>query len=244
MKTGKKVKDFKNHVIFNYNDKDYDYAGIYNLIKDIDYKKVGFDLDYIVIPVKENGEDAICVTCQESKTKKDWVSNLWFFPKSAKAYKGWDNKLKFHAGFYNEYKSGRDSLLKDVKEYVDKGVKRIFVTGWSNGSSYSPIICEDIFFNFSIKPTFIGYEGAQPCANRWTRNFIQCCFAEDSISFVYGNDIVPRVPPFYPKFKDIIYYFKVKSKIPVIGKLISFVKDTPYYHCNVDKAILEEMPKS
>ena len=246
MKTGKKVKDFKNHVIFNYDGKDYDYAGIFNLIKELKYKKVGFDMDYLVVPIKDKktGEDAICVFFQESNSNKDWFSNLWFFPRSAKAYKGWENRLRFHAGFYNEYQSGRDEIIKDIKQYVDKGIKRIFATGWSNGASTLPIACEDIFFQFGIRPTFIGYEGAQPCANRWTRDFVQDCFAEDSISFVYGMDIVPRVPPLYPKFRNIIYYLKVKEKFPIlIRKIISIFTKEVYYHSKVDDGIEKYMPK-
>lgn len=242
MKTGKKVKNFKNHVIFNYEGKDYTYDTLFRLIRDLKYKKIGFDLDYNVLAVKENGQDAVCLFLEESTTNKDWVSNLWFFPKSAKAYKGWENKLKFHAGFYNEYKSGRDQIIAELKEFVDKGIKRVFVTGWSNGASTAPIACEDIFYQFGIKPTFIGYEGAIPCANRWTRNFVQSCLADDSISFVYGMDVVPRVPPFYPKFKEIIYYFKVKEKFPIlIRKLIAMCTKTAYYHTSVDEAIRENM---
>lgn len=242
MKTGKKVKDFKNKVIFTFEGKDYDYAGIYNLIKDLDYKKVGKDMDYLVKEVSVNGEKAICLFLQESASDEDWKSNLTFWPKSTKAYKGWKNKLKFHKGFFEEYQSGRDNILAEIKELLSDDVKKIFVTGWSNGASTAPIACEDIYFHFGIKPIFIGYEGAQPCANRHTRNVIQNILADGSISFVYGMDIVPRMPPFYPKFKQIIYYFKVKEKFPsLIRKFISIFTKTAYYHCNVDKAINEFM---
>ena len=242
MKTGNKVKNVKNHVIFTYENRDYRYDDIYNLIKDLDYKKVGDDFDYIVKEVFVNGQRAACLFLQESDSSEDWVHNFMFWSTYAKAYKGWENKLKFMKGFFVEYNSGRDEVIKDLKEFVDSGVTKIFVTGWSNGASTAPIACEDIYYQFKIKPTFIGYEGAHPCYNKHTRDYVYSCMADDSISFVNKMDAVCRCPPFAWRIKPIIYYFKKKEKFPIfIRKLIDCIKNTAFYHCNVDTSIQNEM---
>lgn len=119
---------------------------------------------------------------------------------------------------------------------MDEDVKKIFVTGWSAGAAIGLIASEDINFHFGIKPTFIGYAGARPCANKHTRDFVQNVLADDSISFVFGMDIVVRVPPVYSTMDDIIYYLEVKENI--FQKFISLFR-TEYWHTNVDLGIKE-----
>lgn len=245
MKTAKEKIDLKNHVIFNYDNKDYTYDGIYQLIKQLQYKTVGAHLDYVVKPVFENGKPAICIFFQQSTTVEDWIHNFEFWAVSTKAYKGWEKRLKFCKGFFEEYNSGRDNVIADVKYFVDQGVERIFIAGWSNGATVAQICCEDIYYQFGIKPTLISCEPAHPCANKHTRDYVRQCMRDDSIIWVYGWDVVPRCPPF-PfgwKIKNLIYYIKMPDKFPIlIRRLIAFIKDTNYYHCNLDEGIRKYVP--
>ena len=258
MKTGKFVKDKKNQNIFIYNDVVYNYADIYNLIKDLDYHKSGEDCDWNIIRVHDikDDKDCYCVVFQETTTKEDWKHNFDFFPRPIKAYKGWKNRLVYHDGFYKEYKSARDEikaylspLLQDLATeqscYINE--LKLYVIGWSLGGSIAPIALEDFYEIYTIKPTLIIYEGANPCESLHTRNYLMKCMnTDESIAFVYSNDFVPRCAPFFgKKLKNIIYYLndhKCKFPFYFIKKIISFITDTEYYHCNVDKGIIKYMP--
>lgn len=256
MKTGKLVKNKINKKIFNYDGKDYDYAEIYNLIKNLEYHKTGEDCDWTIIRVHDyiSEKDCYCVAFQESTTDEDWKHNFNFLPHPTKAYKGWKNKLIYHSGFYNEYQSARDEinsylsqLLADLSIEQSCSVKdlKLYVIGWSLGASIAPIASEDFHEIYGLKPSMIIYEGANPCENFHTSKYVGSCIAEDSISFVYSNDIVCRCPPIFGRYlKDIIYYIddhRCKFPFYLIKKMISFIKDTAYYHCNTDIGIKKYM---
>ena len=158
-------------------------------------------------------------------------------------------------GFYREYQSARDEirqylspLLQDLAKEQNCLIQdlKMYVFGWSLGGSITPIAVEDIFETYKIKPVVIPYEGANPCESFHTRKYVQSCFHEESICFVYSNDIVPRCAPFFGrKIKDYIYYLddhKCKFPFYFIKKIISFIKDTEYYHTSVDEGIRKYMP--
>ena len=257
MKMGELVKDRKNHSIFSYNNVTYTYDKIFQLIKDLDYHKSGEDCDWNIIRVHDikDNKDCYCVVFQESDSNEDWFHNFNFLPCPTRAYKGWNHRLIYHRGFFKEYQSARDEiksflspLLQDLANEQSCSISelKLYVTGWSLGASIAPIALEDFYETYGIKPVFIGYEGANPCETYRTRNYVFSCMHEESITFVYSNDVVCRLPPIFGKmFKKIIYYLddhKCKFPFYFIKKLISFIKDTRYYHTHVDKGILEFMP--
>lgn len=257
MKTGKLVKDRKNRVVFNYNNDDYTYDKIYNLVRSLNYHKSGQDCDWTIIRVHDvkDDKDCYCVIFQESMSAEDWKHNFDFLPNPTKAYKGWKHKLVYHRGFYKEYQSARDEiksyltpLLQDLTVEQDCRIYelKLYVIGFSLGGSIAPIAMEDFYETYAIKPTLITFEGANPCESLHTRNYLMNCMnLDESIAFVYSNDFVPRCPPFFgKKLKDIIYYLndhKCKFPFYFIKKFISFIKDTLYYHLNVDKGIKKYM---
>lgn len=258
MKIGKLVKDRKNHSIFSYNNKIYTYDKIFQLIKDMDYHKSGEDCDWNIIRVHDikDDKDCYCVMFQESDSDEDWSHNFNFLPCPTRAYKGWKHHLIYHKGFFKEYQSARDEihsylkpLLEDLAKEQNCELKdlKLYVSGWSLGGSIAPIASEDCYERYGIKPILIAYEGANPCESLHTRNYLMKCInTEESIAFVYSNDIVCRCAPIFgKKLKDIIYYLddhKCKFPFYLIKKIISFIKDAQYYHSNADKGILEFMP--
>ena len=257
MKTGKLVKNHHNRDVFIYDNKTYKYDDIYNLIKDLDYHKSGIDCDWQIIRVHDilSDKDCYVLTFQESTTKTDWKYDFDFFPKRVKAYKGWKHKLVYHEGFYKEYQSARDEiksylspLLQDLAKEQSCMIAdlKLYIIGWSLGASIAPIAMEDCFETYAIKPILLAYEGANPCENRHTRDYLmQCLNTNESIAFVYSNDIVPRLAPIIGKpLKEIVYYLndhKYKFPFYLIKKIISFIKDTEYYHCNTDEGIQRYM---
>ena len=246
MKTGKLVKDRKNRTVFIYNNKNYTYDEIYNLVRTLDYHKSGEDCDWNIIRVHDikDDRDCYCVIFEESTSAEDWKHNFDFLPRPVKAYKGWQHKLIYHDGFYKEYQSARDEiksylspLLQDLALeqncHIDE--LKLYVIGFSLGGSIAPIAMEDFYETYVIKSTLITFEGASACESLHTRNYLMNCMnLDESIAFVYSNDFVPRCVPFFgKKFKDIIYYLndhKCKFPFYFIKKIISFIKDTSYYH--------------
>ena len=257
MKMGNLVKDRKNRQIFIYEDKSYKYDEIYNLVKYLTYRKTGKDCDWQIIKIHDLKDDKDCYALcfQQTMTNEDIWHDAEFLPRPVKAYKGWKNKLVYHYGFYEEYHSAQDEihntlkpLLEDLAKEQNCEVKdlKLYIMGWSLGGSIAPIAVEDCFERYEIKPVMIAFEGANPCESKHTRDYIMTTLnLEESISFVYSNDFVPRCAPFFGKqLKDIIYYLddhKCKFPFYFIKKIISFIKDTPYYHSNTDEGIQKYM---
>lgn len=258
MKTGKSVKDRKNRLVFNYNNKNYTYDEIYNLVRTLDYHKSGEDCDWNIIRVHDikDDKDCYCLIFEESTTNENWKHNFDFLPHPIKAYKGWKHRLVYHDGFYREYQSARDEihsylklLLEDLAKEQSYNIEelKLYVIGFSLGGSIAPIASEDCYERYGIKPTLIAFEGANPCESLHTRNYLMSCMnLDESIAFVYSNDFVPRCAPFFgKKLKDIIYYLddhKCKFPFYCIKKIISFIKDTKYYYTHTDEGIKKYMP--
>ena len=207
MKTGKSVKDRKNRLVFNYNNKNYTYDDIYNLVRTLDYHKSGEDCDWNIIRVHDikDDKDCYCVMFEESTTDEDWKHNFDFLPRPIKAYKGWKHRLVYHDGFYREYQSARDEIHSHLKLLLEDLAKeqncninelKLYVIGFSLGGSIAPIASEDCYEHYGIKPTLIAFEGANPCESLHTRNYLMSCMnLDESIAFVYSNDFVPRCTP-------------------------------------------------
>jgi len=253
MKSGKLVKDKTNQEIFFYQNKKYKYDDIYRLVREMEYYKTGKDCDWNIIRIHDIKDNKNCYALcfQESKSPTDWLYDFDFFPRPIKAYKGWKNHLIYHSGFYIEYQSARDvihnhlkPLLEDLAIEQNCKIKdlKLYIMGFSLGGSIAPIVCEDCFERYGIKPVLIAFEGANPCESLHTRNYLMKCInTEESIAFVYSNDFVPRCAPIFgKKLKDIIYYLddhKCKFPFYFIKKIISFIKDTPHYHTTVNEGI-------
>jgi hypothetical protein len=262
MKTGKSVKNTKNYNVFTYNGNIYKYEDIYNLIKKLPYHKSGIDCDWTIIRVHDvkDNKDCYALFFQETSTPTDWKQDFKFFPQRVKAYKGWKNRLIYHKGFFEEYQSARDEiksyllpLLQDLAIEQDCEIKdlKLYICGWSLGACIAPIATEDIWESYGISPVIIGYEGANPCQSLHTRKVLMNAMHKDSIMFVYSNDITPRMPPFFPplvftrRIKNYIYYLndhKCKFPFYFIKKIISFIRDTEFYHTHVDEGIKKFMP--
>ena len=259
MKTGVLVKDRLNREVFVYDKTTYWYDNLYNLIKTMNYHKTGKDCDWAIIKVYDiqDEKECYCLMFQESTTGEDWKHDFDFFPKPVKAYKGWKHRLVYHKGFYDEWQSARDVILAELFGLLEKLAEKqkckvselkLYITGWSLGASIAPIAAEDCYEHFGIEPVLICYEGANPCESLHTRNYIMDHIDTlESIAFVYSNDFVPRCAPIFgKKLKDIIYYLndhKCKFPFYFIKKIISYIIDTGYYHCNADVGILKYMPQ-
>lgn len=259
METGKLVKNRKNHNLFEYDGKTYKYDDVFNLIKDLSYHTTGLDCDWQIIRVHDLSEDkdCFCLIFQESTSKTDWLCDFLFFPKKVKICNTSHQCFVFHKGFYEQYNSAKDDikenltpLLKSLAEEEHCLISdlKLYVMGWSLGAFIAQIAMWDMFETYKIKSVLISYEGGNPCYNRRTRNYLMNCLNEkESITFVYSNDIVPRLPPIFGKpLKDIRFYLndhKCAFPFYIIKKIISFIKDTEYYHNHVDEGINNYMNK-
>lgn len=228
--------------IFNWNGKDYDYSGIFNLIKSLDYDKVN-NTNYKVFKAKDLliNVDAVVIAFQDSKGKNDYLDDFNFFPKKAKAYKGWSKKLVYCNGFYKQYQDVRDSVVSQVKSL---NPKEIIIIGWSLGGGISPICAEDMYFNFNIKPIIISFESPNPCANSHTRDVIYDSIDLDrSVSFLNGDDIVPHLPwkPFAYRLTDLDFWIKFNKSGSLVKNphfnIFKYILNPVNFHTMVDESI-------
>ena len=249
--------DVVNHGILTYEGKTLGYDGLFTLIQDMDYQKIG-STDFRVFRAEdaEKGIPCIVVMFQESlASDKDWENNFRFLPtlmrlrgKKEKVYDGWENRLWYHSGFLDEYQDARDEIVSQVDALIAQIAKEqkvgrdvckytVLVTGWSLGGSIAPICAEDMNYQFAIKPVLVCYEGANPCASIHTRNYIyECIDLDRSISFENASDIVCRCPPLFGR--------RLWKTIRHLGRsfcITDCIKNTAHYHCHVAEAIREDM---
>lgn len=224
--------------IFELNNIKYTYDTLFTYLRyKNDYHSSSNYCEWDVKEVLINNQPGICIFFQETTCKEDWKNNFkfWGYPKLA--YKGHVNNLWYHYGFYSEYQSARDNIIKEVSkllEKINRDNPQIIICGWSLGAALSIICSEDIYFKYYIKPLLITYEGPQCCCTIKTRNFVRSCIRNDSMLFTNGSDIVPLIPfvPLAFKMKDIIIHVGEKFNIFKIFK-------SGYYHCNVAEPIKE-----
>ena len=235
------LKEIKNQNVFTWAGTTYDYVGIYGLIKAIDYQQINNTNFKVLEATSEyDGKKAAVIIFQDSKGAKDYLDDLKFFPKKAKAYKGWDNKLVYCKGFYEQYQDARDEVIKQVEAvHADT----IIITGWSLGGGIAPICAEDMHYHFGIKPIVIGYEAPNPCSNRATRKAVYNAIdLKRSVFFINEDDLVPQVPfaPIAWRLNDVTIWLKTKN-----GKftakphfnLIRCLKSQIIWHTKADETI-------
>lgn len=94
------------------------------------------------------GDGTLYLAFQGSVSKIDWLHNFmfWVFPVFRKSYKRMPFVWFSHRGFYVKWKAVEDSVLCVVREHP--GIKRVVVTGFSQGGAIAVRAHESLWFNF------------------------------------------------------------------------------------------------
>lgn len=149
------------------------------------------ELNYVI----EMHSNKICLLFQESDGKKDWKDNLNFFPIYTKVYKEQESPLKVHRGFVKEYKSGNDTIMSEIFEWISRFPnKNILIAGWSNGAAMTTLACEDLFFRYGRKSEVVTFGSPKVCFDKKSASYIYSCCSSFR-EYCHENDIVTKLPP-------------------------------------------------
>ena len=128
---------------------------IYKKAMDGPWKTVGDGLQYKI----EMKDTVLHLYFQYTASDKDWAYNFDFIPTfwkgipllsrllttgSIKPYKNMPHVWRAHRGFVSLYKSGRDEVFEDIKNY---SFTSIIISGISQGAALSVLAHEDLTFN-------------------------------------------------------------------------------------------------
>lgn len=149
-------------------------------------------------------------------------SIIKFMPK--RPYKNMKDVWKVHFGMAMIYGSIRDEVIAKVKEYVDKGITKIYVGGWSQGGGPTQLFAEDCYYQFQIKPILTTFGSLNVAWGKKSAAHISDSLAEGSHAYSNGSDVVPHVP-------FAIWGFKRIADTHIGDKFSWFkVFGTPKYH--------------
>ena len=120
----------------------------------------------------------------------DWFYNFWFrLAKTPYSETGTDKKIKAHTGFYKSY-----LLIRKEMHLMCSNAKNIIIMGQSLGGAITTFAALDINYNFPDKNIAAMTTGSPKCGNKY---FVEPYNRRvpDTYRYVYGNDIVPGLPP-------------------------------------------------
>ncbi|MDB9525573.1 lipase family protein [Oscillatoria sp. CS-180] len=132
----------------------------------------------------------------------DWINNFQFRKKIYPYGDETTTDVRFHQGFMTAYFAVRDRVLKVVNEFPDCAVT---VTGHSLGGAIATIAALDIQYNITQhteQPISLHTFGAPRVGNSALVNSFRQR-VPDSHRFVYGWDVVTRVPRLWQGFEHV-----------------------------------------
>ena len=167
----------------------------------IESEKIGETDTQVALLHKAKTQD-LYIVFRGSEKSIDWINNFQFrqqiYPYGDPA----ETDVRFHWGFMNAYFAVRDRLLKEVKQYPDCAIA---VTGHSLGGALATIAALDLQYNIT-QHTGQSIElytyGAPRVGNAALVNSFRKRVTE-SYRFVYGWDIVTRVPRVWQGFEHV-----------------------------------------
>jgi predicted lipase len=160
----------------------------------------------------EKGKDLFLVF-RGSDSFKDWIFNFW----SAKVipYGNKETKIRLHKGFYERY---YENLRGDVHGRISRfEYETVHVIGYSFGGAMAQLCAVDVQYNFSkVKVECITFGSPRIGNEHFIKSYIKR--VPNTRNYVYGPDIVPRLPPKlfgysdYFGYNDFFCYYLGKRK--------------------------------
>jgi hypothetical protein len=165
----------------------------------IDYFEIGHVQGYFL-----RQEETLYVIFIGSNQIIDWAFNFWFrLTETPYKESGTSPDIQVHKGFYRSYLKAREFVLNKIKDDDS-----IVVFGQSLGAAIATLAALDIQYNYPEKDINAVLTGAPKVGNMFFtisyNNRISSTYR-----FVYGNDIVTRVPP------RLFGYRHVSHEIPL-----------------------------
>lgn len=152
----------------------------------------------------EPDRDVIQINFQRTLGFSDWFANIAEFSSryyDAIEFEGQPLQLRVHHGWGNMYRSIkhdiRDQWTALHEAHPDAETE---ILGWSLGSGLATLCCQDLNYNFGVRPYLYTYGSVRPFrarrseARRMHRYLRSVC--GDCWNFANINDIVTYMPPF------------------------------------------------
>ena len=163
-------------------------------------------------------EDYTIIYIMGSNEFKDWLYNFSFpFMQTPYKKEGTNKKIKMHSGFYKSYKYIRAEIHSRVKDKT-----KVLLMGQSFGAAIASITALDLQYNFPKMNIFCITTGSPRVGNKVLVDSYNKR-VKKTTRYVYGSDIVTRVPfrwmgykhigtlkqlskkKFFPSIKDHLY---------------------------------------
>lgn len=160
--------------------------------------EVNYEIHY------EEDRDVIQLNFQKSNGKSDWFANIFEF--SSKYYDAFEFHgekiiLRAHHGWAQMYKTIKKDVRRQWKQLHELHPSAATeVVGWSLGSSQAILCCQDLNYNFGVRPYLYTYGSVRPFKSTWRnrekiKSYLNQICAE-CWNFANRNDVVTYMPPF------------------------------------------------
>ncbi|MDO4491008.1 MAG: hypothetical protein Q4B85_08085 [Lachnospiraceae bacterium] len=189
--------------------------------------------------------DVIQIHFQKTNSKSDWFANIFEFASKyydAFPFEGELVTLRVHRGWGDMYKAIKH-IIRDQWQalHLAHPQAETEIIGWSLGSGQAMLCCQDLNYNFGIRPYLYTYGSVRPFKARPTERALlerylnsicrKCC------NFANRNDIVTYLPPF-PGFRMILRR-EIGREAISLGKLLN----PKLYHTSYHMKELYRRPK-
>ena len=152
----------------------------------------------------EPDRDVIQINFQRTLGFSDWFANIVEFSSryyDAIDFEGEPLQLRVHHGWGNMYRSikhdVRDKWRALHEAHPDAATE---ILGWSLGSGLATLCCQDLNYNFGVRPYLYTYGSVRPFkavrANRERMERYLSSVSAECWNFANINDIVTYMPPF------------------------------------------------
>ena len=160
--------------------------------------EVNYEIHY------EPERDVIQMHFQRTCGAIDWIANVFEFASryyTAIDFEGEPLQLRVHHGCANMYiavkRIVREEWEKLHNEHPDAATE---ILGWSMGSGIASLCCQDLNYNFGVKPYLYTFGSVRPFKStpfnkRRMRKYFTTLYT-DCANFADINDIISYLPPF------------------------------------------------
>lgn len=134
----------------------------------------------------------------------DWIANIFEFASryyTAIDFEGEPLQLRVHHGWGNMYVAAKWTIREDWEKfhevYPDAETE---IIGWSLGSGIACLCCQDLNYNFGIKPYLYTFGSVRPfqCTplnKKRMHRYFETLYS-DCANFADVNDLISYLPPF------------------------------------------------
>lgn len=160
--------------------------------------EVNYEMHY------EPDRDVIQIHFQRTFGAIDWVANVFEFASRyyrAIEFEGEKLQLRVHHGWGNMYLAVKDEVRANWKRLQEAHpTAATEILGWSLGSGIACLCCQDLNYNFGVKPYLYTFGSVRPfkCTplNRKRMQKYLSTIYTDCANFANINDLITYMPPF------------------------------------------------